>query len=293
MKRLAFIALILAGLFWGLGFPLGKLVLRQLDAAHMVLLRMVIAGLVAAPFALRTPEARALFRSPIVLLSGALYGLAFLVQNEGLARVDVSLAALLIGAMPALIAIASRLVGEPVSRLSWAGVAAASLGAALIAGRPGGGGSPLGVALSLAALLLFLTWLMVLRHTPKPASPMALPAVTVIVAAAVLLPVALALHGAPKLDLGPVAWSALAAQGVFCTFLATAAWQFGAARVGNAVAGVFTNIEPLMGAAIGVALFGDRLTAPLAVGGGLIIAGSVIVVLGERGAAPDLAATPA
>ena len=67
------------------------------------------------------------------------------------------------------------------------------------------------------------------------------------------------------------------------TFLATAAWQFGAARVGAASAGVFINIEPLMGAAIGICLFGDRMTTALVLGGLLIIGGSVVVVLGERG----------
>jgi drug/metabolite transporter (DMT)-like permease len=282
MKRLAFAALVLSGLFWGLGFPLGKAALRELDAAHMVTLRMVFAALAAAPFALRRPEARALFASPVVLLSGVIYGLAFLAQFEGLARVNVSLAALLVGAMPAFIAMAARIMGEPVGRVSWIGVAAASTGAALIAGRPDGGGSPLGVALSLLGLLLFLIWLQVLRRAPKPAAPMALPAVTVIVAAATLLPVSFVMHGAPRLDLSAGAWAAIVAQGVFCTFLATAAWQFGARQVGSATAGVFVNIEPLMGSVIGVSLFGDHLTWGLALGGAAIIAGSVIVVLGER-----------
>ncbi|WP_267434115.1 EamA family transporter, partial [Sphingomonas sp. GM_Shp_1] len=107
MNRLAFLALALAGLAWGLGFPLGKLALRELDPAHMVLLRFIVASIVACLFALATKEARALFRSPPVLLAGALYGLAFVVQFEGLAGVTVTLAALLVGAMPALIAVSA------------------------------------------------------------------------------------------------------------------------------------------------------------------------------------------
>jgi drug/metabolite transporter (DMT)-like permease len=51
---------------------------------------------------------------------------------------------------------------------------------------------------------------------------------------------------------------------VLGTLLATAAWQFGSARVGSASAGVFINIEPLMGACVGVLLFGDHLTWALA-----------------------------
>lgn len=294
MKRIAYIALILSGLFWGLGFPFGKLALREIDAAHMVLLRFCFASLVALPFAFRSAEARALFRNPVVLASGAIYGVAFLVQFEGLVRVNVSLAALLVGAMPALIAVAARLLGDPISRLSWTGVTAATLGAALIAGRPGSAGSSFGVVLSLAALLLFLAWLMLLRRAPKPSDPMALPAASVIVAAATLLPIALVLHGAPRLALSPAAWGAIAAQGALCTFLATAAWQYGAARTSNATAGVFINIEPLMGAALGVILFGDHLTTSLVAGGVLIVVGSLVVVLGEpKTGPPEIGPTPA
>ncbi len=49
-----------------------------------------------------------------------------------------------------------------------------------------------------------------------------------------------------------------------------------------------------MGAACGVLLFGDHLTAALFAGGLLIIGGSFAVVLGERQAKPgDLQATVA
>jgi drug/metabolite transporter (DMT)-like permease len=294
MKSIAFVALALAGLCWGLGFPTGKLILTQMDAAHMVLLRFGVAALAAAPFALRSPEVRALFKSPVVLLAGVLYGVAFMVQFEGLAHVSVTVAALLVGAMPALIAVSAKVLGEKVSRMSWAGVAAATLGAALIAGKPDGASSPWGVALSLGALLLFLAWLLTLRRAPKAPNAMAIPAVSIIIAAVTVLPIAFVMHGAPKLALSAPVWAAILAQGVLATLLATAAWQYGAARVGAASAGVFINIEPLIGACCGVLLFGDHLTAALFAGGLLIIGGSLAVVLGEKAAAPgDVQATVA
>lgn len=292
-KRLAIVALIVAGACWGLGFPLGKTALSEMSAAHMVLLRFAFAALAAAPFALARSDVRRLFASPAVLLAGALYGIAFLVQFEGLAHIDVSLAALLVGLMPALIAVWARVTGEPVTPLSWTGVAAATAGAALIAGRPGDAGSPLGIALSLVALLIFLVWLAALRRAPDGPTSLAVPAVTVIVASLVILPIALVMHGAPSLRYSPAAWAGVAGQGVLATMVATAAWQFGASRVGSATAGVFINIEPLLGAVLGVVLFGDRLSWPLAAGGLLIVAGSFVVVLGERSHPPDLAKTPA
>jgi drug/metabolite transporter (DMT)-like permease len=142
------------------------------------------------------------------------------------------------------------------------------------------------VALSLGSLFIFLAWLIVLRRAPKAPTPMAIPAVTVIIAAATVLPISWVMHGPPKLDLSPMVWVGILGLGVLGTLLATAAWQFGSARVGAASAGVFINIEPLMGACIGVLLFGDHLTWSLAAGGLMIVAGSFAVVLGERHAPP-------
>nr|WP_277872732.1 DMT family transporter [Sphingomonas ginsenosidivorax] len=274
----------LAGVFWGLGFPLGKLALRELEPSHMVLLRFAVASLVSLPFAFASAEARALFRSPPVVIAGVLYGVGFLIQFEGLAGVTVTLAALLVGAMPALIAVAARLWGEPVSRASWIGVIAATLGAALIAGKPGAAGTPIGIILSLASLLVFLGWLIVLKRVPVTRSAMAVPAVMLIVATAAILPVALLLHGPPPLALSPVAWSGIVGQGLLSTFVATAAWQYGASRLDSATAGVFINIEPLIGATLGIGLFGDPAGLPLLLGGVAIIFGSIIVVRGERSA---------
>ncbi|MBB4087733.1 DMT family transporter [Sphingomonas carotinifaciens] len=289
--RAAFIALTLAGLFWGLGFPLGKLALREVAPAHMVLLRFAVASIASLPFALGSAEARALFRSPAVVAAGVLYGLAFIVQFEGLAGVTVTLAALLVGAMPALVAVAAWAMGERVSRASWMGVAGATLGAALIAGKPGGAGTPIGIALSLASLVVFLGWLILAKRAPATRSPLAVPAVTLVVALLAILPVALVLHGPPSLAIGTVAWSGIIGQGLLSTFFATAAWQYGAARVDSASAGVFINIEPLFGALVGITLFGDPAGLALIAGGVLIVSGSIVVVLGERPAI-DAPATP-
>jgi drug/metabolite transporter (DMT)-like permease len=118
---------------------------------------------------------------------------------------------------------------------------------------------------------------------------MAVPAVTVVVAAATILPIALLLHGAPPLTLSPAAWSGIAGQGLLSTLLATVAWNYGAARIGSAAAGVFINIEPLVGAALGIGLFGDPAGVTIVLGGLLILIGSVVTVLGERPGGTTLA----
>jgi drug/metabolite transporter (DMT)-like permease len=73
------------------------------------------------------------------------------------------------------------------------------------------------------------------------------------------------------------AWLATAASGVVSTTLATVFWNIGLNRIPASDAGVFINLEPLVGSLCGVALFGDRLGWPLAVGATLIIAAAAFV----------------
>jgi drug/metabolite transporter (DMT)-like permease len=289
LAMMPFVFLALAGVFWGLGFPLGKVALHEMVPAHMVLLRFAVAAIVSLPFALATREARGLFRNVPVVAAGICYGVAFVVQFEGLARVTVTLAALLVGAMPALIAVTAFCLRERVSRASWLGVIGATAGAVLIAGKPDGSGSPLGIALSLISLVIFLGWLLALRGAPKTVGAMAVPSVTVVIAAITVLPIALVLHGAPPLHVSAAAWGGIVGQGLLSTFLATVAWNVGAGRVGSAAAGVFINIEPLVGSMLGIGLFGDPAGATIIIGGLLIIAGSIVTVLGERPSGERLA----
>jgi drug/metabolite transporter (DMT)-like permease len=293
-----YIALAAAGSCWGLGLPFGKIALGETDAAHMILLRFAVAGLTVLPVALRNAKSRSLFLNPAVLAAGACYAVGFLVQFEGLARSSVAISALLVGVMPALIAVAAAIGGDRIGRLSWLGVAGATLGAALIAGKPGAAASPLGVFLCLASLPIFLGWIYAARHTPKDAKSVDVSCAAIVVAAVLLAPMVMILHGPPRLDLSPMAWGGIIGQGLLSTVVATISWQLGSPKVSSAAAGVFINLEPLVGSALGIALFHDRPTLLAALGGLLILGGSLVTVLGEHSdrnehLTPSDAATPA
>jgi drug/metabolite transporter (DMT)-like permease len=294
MRSWPYLALSAAGLCWGLGLPFGEVALRETDAAHMILLRFVVAGLAVLPWTLGRAQCRRLLLHPAVFLAGLCYAAGFLIEFEGLARSSVAISALLVGLMPALIAAAAAIGGERIGVASWIGVAGATLGAALIAGKPGAGGSPLGVALCLLSLPAFLAWLYAAKRAPRGASPVDVSCAAIVIAALALVGLVTLLHGPPTLHLSPGAWAGIAGQGLLSTVVATIAWQLGAPRVATAAAGVFINLEPLIGAVIGVALFHDRPTLAAAIGGALILAGSLTTVLGEHRRAPgDLAAADA
>ena len=277
-----YFALFASGLCWGLGLPFGKLALAQTDASHMILLRFAVAGLAVAPLALRTESGRRLLRRPAVLMSGTCYAVGFLLQFEGLARSDVTVAALLVGAMPALIAVSAAVLGDRIGPLAWAGVVAATLGAMLIAGKPGGAVTPLGIGLCLGSLPVFLAWLHTTRIAGAGADAVETASASILVAALVLAVIVPALHGPPNLALSGPAWIGITGQGLLSTVAATLCWQIGAPRVSTSAAGVFINVEPVVGSGLGVALFHDRLTPLTVLGGLLILAGSLVVVLYER-----------
>ncbi|CAN5169287.1 DMT family transporter [soil metagenome] len=283
MRLWPYLLLTVAGVAWGFGFPLGKFALRELSPAHLIELRLGLAGVVALPYALARPEGRRLLRDWRSWITGGFYGLGFLIQFEGLARISVSLAALLIGLMPALIAVASVFWGERVSPRAWSGVACATLGGVLIALTAGsGGGSLLGVALSVISLLVFVGYMWTLRTLKETRDLLAGPAAVLVTGGVTVLAIGLPLYGPPPLQLGGATWAAVWGGTLVCTVLATACWQIGAVRAPAASAGVFINMEPLVGAGIGVAMFGDRMT-PLLVGGGvLILVGSLATVLSHR-----------
>jgi drug/metabolite transporter (DMT)-like permease len=276
-----YLVLVLAGLCWGVGLPFGKMALAATDAEHMIALRFLVAAIASAPVVLWRRESRALLRHPAVAAAGLFYAAGFLVQFEGLARSDVTVCALLVGAMPALIAVSAAVTGERVGPWAWSGVAAATLGAMFIAGRPGHA-SLAGVLLCLGSLPIFLGWLFASRRIPAGPGAAAGSCATIILAAGMLLAVVSLIHGPPRLALGWSAWIGLLGQGLLSTVVATVCWQIGAPRVPAAAAGVFINIEPLVGSGIGMAAFGERPTWGAALGGLLILGGSLAVVLGEH-----------
>ena len=70
-------------------------------------------------------------------------------------------------------------------------------------------------------------------------------------------------------------WGAAAAQGLFATAGAYLAWNWGLERIPASRAGVFLNLEPLLGSLLGVVLLNERL-GMMAILGGVLILGPAI-----------------
>jgi drug/metabolite transporter (DMT)-like permease len=272
-RRRAVAALTAAGLLWGTTVPLSKLALEWLSPGWLAFARFGLAAAILLPAA-RHRGVRAAC-TPRVLASGALgYGGSVVVQNAGITRTSVTHAALLIGAVPVMVAIVAALWRRTVARpVAWAGFALSLAGVGLITGGSGGGATAAGDGLVLASLMLSAVFTVAQGSLLSGRDPVAVTAVQFLGAALAVLPFSAVTEGVPAIprDAGAVlAAAALAAVG---TVLPFTLFAFGQSRVSAEVAGAFYNIEPLVGAVAGIVLFGDPAGLAQALGGAAIIAG--------------------
>ena len=285
-RRHAVAALIAAGLLWGTTVPLSKLALEWLAPGWLTVVRFGLAAAVLLAVARRRPgrtaqgsaqgsALRAAF-TPAVLIAGAFgYGGSVMVQNAGIGRTSVTHAALLIGAVPVLVAIIAAVWYRAVARpVAWFGFAVSLGGVGLVTTGSGGGGATMaGDGLVLASLLLSATVTVAQGRLLAGRDPIAVTAVQFLGAALGSLPVAAVSEGVPAAPAGAGVVLAVVALALAGTLLPFTLFAFGQSRVSAEVAGAFLNLEPLVGAIAGAVVFGDPVGLVQAGGGAAILAG--------------------
>ena len=271
-NRTAIFALIAAGALWGLTVPLTKLSLEWLGGGWLTVARFALAAPLLAWVGRRGLRAAL---TPRILAAGAIgFGVVILLQNAGVGRTSVSHAALVVGAVPVMVALLSAVLGHGVARpVAWLGYALALSGIAMVAGAGGSGASTSGDLLVLGSVALSATFIVVQPHLLEGRDPAAVTAVQFAAGALVALPHAVVFDGVPAAPVasGPVvALVALAVAGTLVPF-----WLFayGQSRVPAGLAGAFLNLEPLVGAAAGWLAFGEAAAAGQVAGAVAVLAG--------------------
>ena len=286
-RRHAVAALIAAGLLWGTTVPLSKLALDWLAPGWLTVVRFGVAAAVLLAVARRRPCGRTAQRSaqgsalraaftPGVLIAGAFgYGGSVMVQNAGIGRTSVTHAALLIGAVPVLVAIIAAVWYRAVARpVAWFGFAVSLGGVGLVTTGSGGGGATMaGDGLVLASLLLSATVPVAQGRLLAGRDPIAVTAVQFLGATLGSLPVAAVSEGVPAAPAGAGVVLAVVALALAGTLAPFTLFAFGQSRVSAEVAGAFLNLEPLVGAIAGVVAFGDSVGLVQVAGGAAILAG--------------------
>ena len=276
--RVALLALLASGLLWGVTVPLSKLALGWLDPAWLTFGRFTLAALVLGTMARR--QLRAAVSLRVAAWGAAAFGAGVTFQNIGLAHTSVAHASVLMGVVPALVALAAWVAGHGhATRREWISIVLSVGGIGLIAGGGGGGASVGGDLLVLVSVALSAALIAAQPALLRDRDPAAVTAVQFAAAAGFALPFALGsghLPGAPP-DLGTAgAFLALAVAGTVLPF-----WLFahGQAWVRPQLAGAFVNLEPVVGAAIGWTLFADPFGPRAGLGVLAVIVGIVVVGL--------------
>ena len=260
-NRAAIAALAAAGILWGLNVPLTKLALGWLGPGWVTVVRFAVAAPLLALVGRRGLRDALSIQ---MLASGAIgFGAVIVLQNAGIEHTSVSHAAMIVGAIPVLVALMAAGFGETATRpLTWAGYAVALIGIAFVAGAAGGGATPRGDLLVLGAVVLSAAFIAIQPRLLAGRDAAAVTAVQFAGGALVALPVAVLTEGMPHAPGAPLPALSLAALAVAGTPLPFWLFAFGQARVPAELAGAFLNLEPVVGVAAGWLALGE----PAAIG---------------------------
>ena len=291
-----------AVVMWGLAPVATRALVGHLAPLPLLVLRIGLSGLVLLPWCahrlirMRRGGTARLKRAELGRLTAA--GLLCMVGYNlpvtvGLQWVPASTAALILATEPVWILALGRIfLRTPVPPLCWAGAALALGGIAVLAGpeaitAAASGRALAGTGLVLLGTALFGAYTLVLRPLAAELGGGTAAAYSTVAGAipylalAGLLPAAAPL-AAPLSTLPAAAWAELGFLALGCTVAGLAAWSIAVARSGSARAGLLLYLEPVVGVAGAVALLGEHLSAAMAAGGALIMAGVATAWLAQR-----------
>lgn len=283
MRRTAPLAVALLAVSWSA--PLVRLAVGA-PALAIGFWRTAISTAVFAPVVLtrHRSEVRRLGRRALFLLlaSGAALAVHFAAWIASIGLTTVASSVLLVSSQPVFVALGSALMGEPLTRAGWAGIALAMIGAALVAGGDAGRGSrPLvGAMLALLGAVAAAAYFLAGRRLRREVSAITY-STAVYGVAAVILGTALAVARLPAAGYRPGTWLAILAialgpQILGHTILNQLLGQVGATKLSVAIL-----VEPVGAALIAAVLFGERPPLLVLPGGAAVLAGIWIVMACE------------
>jgi drug/metabolite transporter (DMT)-like permease len=202
--------------------------------------------------------------------SGAFFG--------ALQHMDASLVALLLYTFPGMVVLAGLALGRArASRRTVTALGLASGGTALVLLGGGTGDlAPLGVALGLAAAVVYTTYILVAEHAGERLDPFLLAALIATGAATTWLVAGLAGAGLAW-GSGTGGWAASVAIALACTVVPAGAFLLGLRLVGASTASIVSTVEPVVTVVLAVALLGETL-GPWQLVGGALVLGAVLVL---------------
>lgn len=187
-----------------------------------------------------------------------------------------STVSMIFGLMPVVMALVAGAAGiERLRPVQWLGVAVSCAGVALIAlGRGGVGGDVYGIVLSVALVIGFSTYSVLLVPIAQRTSPLTVNAVSGAIPSLLLAAIA-SFQLADQDWSAPngLAWASIAYAALGSLVIGNGLWFVALNRVGPGRAGVYANLQPVFGVLFAILLLSESLHA-------LELAGAAVIGLG-------------
>jgi drug/metabolite transporter (DMT)-like permease len=278
---LAYAGLMLSTLGWASGFIAGKLALAEMTPLSVAACRYAVAAAILLPFAIRQRPRAGVgpARGPLALMilaGGVLYPWLFLLALEHTTATNT---ALLVALNPVFTLLLVPLVGEPVDRRRFIGVAVALTGAAIVITRGdlaqmGTLSFQTGDLLALVAAAMWAAFNVASRSVVHRLAPSFTNCVIYSVGGATLY--LLGRSEAPLTQFAaatPTAVGGIIIMALLSSVMAGQLFLVGVRTVGVSRTVVFVYLVPVLTAGLSALLLGEQLQVAQAVGGAAVLAG--------------------
>jgi drug/metabolite transporter (DMT)-like permease len=278
---LAAASLALAGSLWGTGFLLGKIAMVEMTVAENVAFRFITGTLVLSPILIRRWTSYP-GKDLAMLLLVSILGIPvqFLIQFKGLQLTTVSHASLIVGVLPVLIAISSAIfLKERLRYFEWGVLGLSVLGPIFIAFSRRGSSADSrantrGDLLVLVSMFAAVAMILCSKRLIPTHGALPVTAASIIMGTISLL-IWVELTQPLRFHFSRAAWGGAIGQGVLATAGAYLFWNWGLSHMPASRAGVFLNLEPVVGSVLGITILHEHLGKMAVFGGLLIIAAAV------------------
>jgi drug/metabolite transporter (DMT)-like permease len=262
---------------WGMPYLFIKLAVDDgLTPGFVAWSRVALAALVLLPLALRTGALRGLPLRWLVAFATVEIAIPFPLIGFGEQRISSSLTAILIAALPLVVAfLALRFDhAERPTPIRLAGMLVGLVGVAILVGVDVGGRGDelLGAGAVLLATLGYAAGPLIVKHKLTDADPLGPVTAAMAIAAIMLLP--FGVGDFPSTTPTDEALASVIVLGLICSALAFLLFFRLIAEIGPSRATVITYVNPIVALALGVAILGESVTAGAIAGLLLILAGS-------------------
>ena len=268
---------------WGMPYLFIKIGVEELSPGFVAWSRVALAAVVLLPLAIRTGALRGLPLRWLVAFAAVEIAIPFPLIGFGEQRISSSLAAILIAALPLVVAFfalrfdhaerptPSRLVGMFVGLAGVVALVCIDIG--------GRGAELLGAAAVLTATLGYAAGPLIVKRHLKGCDPLGPVTAAMAIASIMLLPFGIGDFPTemPQTD----TLVAIVVLGLVCSAAAFLLFFRLIAEVGPSRATVITYVNPIVALALGVAVLGESVTAGAIAGLLLILAGSWLATDGR------------